>query len=159
MKADEQRKKTGPRRYTVLVVDDSHDDRFILRRSIGVDGRLEIIGELENGEDAVAYLGGKGKFADRGSFPLPDLLLLDLKMPRKNGHEVLEWLRSREMSEPVVVVLTNSIMPEDLQRSLALGAAAYHVKTAERGQHHAFIQALEQLLDERIGRMRSALAG
>ena len=93
--------------YTLLVVDDSAGDRFFLRRSLGDDSRLCIIHELGDGEEAVAYLSGEGRFADRAAFPLPDLMLLDLKMPKKSGHEVLAWMRERELSQPIVVVLTN----------------------------------------------------
>jgi CheY-like chemotaxis protein len=138
----------------VLVVDDSPDERYFLRRALGEDSRLAIIGELDDGERAIAYLGGEGEYADRNSFPLPDLMLLDLKMPRRTGHEVLEWMLAREQSKPIVVVLTNSILPEDISKSLDLGAAAYHVKTAERGEQPELIRALEKLLDDRVGRLR-----
>ena len=141
--------------YTLLVVDDSAGDRFFLRRSLGDDSRLCIIHELGDGEEAVAYLSGEGRFADRAAFPLPDLMLLDLKMPKKSGHEVLAWMRERELSQPIVVVLTNSICPEDLTLSLELGAAAFHVKTVEREAEPALIRALERLLDQRVGILRA----
>ena len=154
MKAGVMEKQRQDSRYTVLVVDDSADDRFFLRRSIGEDSRLSIIHELGDGEEALAYLSGDGKFADREVFPVPDLMLLDLKMPKKSGHEVLEWLAEQDMSRPVVVVLTNSIRPEDLTRSLDLGAAAFHVKTNETEVEPALIRALESLLDQRVGVLR-----
>ncbi len=154
MKAGVMDKQQLDCRYTVLVVDDSADDRFFLRRSLGEESRLSIIHELDDGEEALAYLSGEGKFADRAAFPVPDLMLLDLKMPKKSGHEVLEWLQEKEMTRPVVVVLTNSIRPEDLTRSLDLGAAAFHVKTSEREAEPALIRALEKLLDQRVGVLR-----
>jgi len=147
-------KKNQDSSYSVLVVDDSADDRFFLRHSLGKEGgRLVVVGELCDGEEAMAYLGGRGKFADRQQFPVPDLMLLDLKMPKKDGHEVLAWLRNRRMIWPIVVVLTSSILPADITRSLDLGAAAYHVKTSERGQQAELIRALEKLLDDRMRRV------
>jgi CheY-like chemotaxis protein len=137
------------RSYAVLVVDDSDDDRFFLRRAIRSSSRLTIVGEVCNGDDAVAYLGGTSIFGDREKFPLPDLMLLDLKMPRRNGHEVLEWLRAQSFPRPAVVVLTNSILPADLARSLELGADAYHVKTNERSEQVALVRELEEMLDKR----------
>ena len=65
---------------------------------------------------------------------------------------------SKVASPPVVVVLTNSILPHDLTRSLDLGAAAYHVKTAERSEQPELIRALEKLLDDRVGRLKSTPA-
>jgi CheY-like chemotaxis protein len=136
-------------RYTVLVVDDSEDDRFFLRRSMREDCRLTIVGEVCNGDDAIAYLNGDGVFADREVFPMPDLMLLDLKMPGRNGHDVLQWLQGQTFAPPAVVVLTSSILPEDLARSLELGADAYHVKTAELAEQAALVRELERLLDKK----------
>lgn len=142
-------------RYQVLLVDDSDDDRYFLRRSFAEEGRLDIVCELTGADDAIAYLAGREKFADRNEYPVPDLMLLDLKMPGRSGHDVLEWLQNQPGQKPIVVVLTNSILPEDLQRSLDLGASAYHVKTAERGGHRELIRALENLLDASVGRLRN----
>jgi CheY-like chemotaxis protein len=136
-------------RYTVLVVDDSTDDRFFLRRSMQENSRLTIVGEVCNGDDAIAYLNGDGVFADREQFPMPDLMLLDLKMPGRDGHDVLEWLRKQTFPCPAVVVLTSSIRPEDLARSLELGADAYHVKTADPAHQTALVRELEHLLDNK----------
>jgi CheY-like chemotaxis protein len=144
------------RRYTVLVVDDCEDDRFFLRRSMRNDCRLTIVGEVCNGDDAIAYLNGDGIFGDREQFPVPDLMLLDLKMPRKDGHEVLEWLRNQTFPRPTVVVLTSSILPKDIARSLELGADAYHVKTAEPAQQVALVRELERLLDKKPRRGQAA---
>jgi CheY-like chemotaxis protein len=144
--------------YTVLVADDSEDDRFFLRQAIRGNSRLTIVGEVCNGEDAIAYLSGQNVFSDREKFPFPDLMLLDLKMSRKNGHEVLEWLKGQSFRRPVVVVLTNSILPEDLARSLELGADAYHVKTAGRAEQAALVRELEHLLDKQP-RLPVALPG
>jgi CheY-like chemotaxis protein len=112
----------GKNKHTVLIVDDSDDDRFFLRQVLQRFPRFILIGEVRDGEDAIAYLSGEAKFADRRKFPLPDLMLLDLKMPRKTGFEVLQWLRAQSFPGLTVVVLSSSPLAEDVGASLALGA-------------------------------------
>src|ERR1044071_3344582 len=82
-----------------------------------------------NGEDAIKYLSGKDKYADRDAHPLPGCMFLDLKMPFVNGFEVLEWLRVQPaISDLNVVVLTSSPEARDRQRAAELGAKGYIVK-------------------------------
>jgi len=100
--------KLSSERYLVLMVDDSEDDCLLIRRAIGNTDRLRFIGSVSDGEELVSYLSGKDAYGDRKRFPLPDMLLLDLKMPRKNGFEVLEWLQSQPFENMVVVVLEQS---------------------------------------------------
>src|SRR5580700_10365315 len=114
--------------FYVLVADDSEADRFLIKTAIELVPRLQIAAEVANGTEAVAYLAGLGHFQDRRKFPLPDLLLLDLKMPFKDGFEVLEWLRTQNFDMLTVVVLTDSMDPEHLKRALDLGADFFHVK-------------------------------
>jgi CheY-like chemotaxis protein len=85
---------------------------------------------VENGQQAVRYLEGSEVYSDRARYPLPCLLLLDLKMPIMGGFDVLEWLRQRpELSRSLpVVVLTSSDQEEDATRSFELGARDYFVK-------------------------------
>src|SRR5205807_5891563 len=80
-------------------------------------------------EEAIEYLKGEGKFADRQEHPLPSLLLLDLNMPLRNGFEVLEWLRLQPgLRRLLVIVFTSSQLPEDVNRAFELGANSYLVK-------------------------------
>jgi CheY-like chemotaxis protein len=83
-----------------------------------------------HGEEAVDYLAGGAGFADRGKHPFPALVLLDLQLPRRSGHEVLEWLRAQEegLRRLPVVVLTSSREPRDINRAYELGANSYLVK-------------------------------
>jgi len=84
---------------------------------------------VEDGQQAVDYLGGAGKFADREQYPLPAVVFLDLKLPLLSGHDVLAWIRrQRELESLVVIVLTSSNEPSDLNRCYALGANSYVVK-------------------------------
>jgi len=84
---------------------------------------------VEDGQEAVDYLSGAGKFADRDQYPLPAVVFLDLKLPLISGHDVLAWIRrQRELESLVVIVLTSSNEPSDLNRCYALGANSYVVK-------------------------------
>src|SRR5207249_5534648 len=82
-----------------------------------------------DGDEAVEYLGGTGRYQDRTRYPLPALVLLDLKLPRKNGIEVLHWLRQQPALRRLpVVVLTSSKEPNDVNRAYDQGANSYLVK-------------------------------
>jgi len=138
--------------YTILIADDSDDDRFFLRKAIERFPRFKIIGEVTDGQEAISYLSGQADFADRRKYPLPDLLLLDLKMPRKNGFEVLQWLRTQSFPALLVVVLSGSSLPTDVEASLALGARGYWTKTAQPPRQNIIAKEIEALLDK--GRQR-----
>jgi CheY-like chemotaxis protein len=100
---------------------------------------------VEDGTQAMNYLQGKGPYSDRGKYPIPDVILLDLKMPRMNGFEFLEWLRcksDRSHRFIPVVVMSSSGMREDVDRAYALGANSYLVKPVEWNRFQARIQAL-----------------
>jgi CheY-like chemotaxis protein len=132
--------------YRVLLVDDSEDDRLFMRRALRDKPEFVVIGELRDGEAAIHYLGGQGAFANRAEFPYPDVLLLDLKMPRKTGHEVLEWLQGQRREKLCVVVMSGSFLPKDITRSRELGADAYFTKEALFEQQKATITEIENLL-------------
>lgn len=119
--------KTTP--PAVLLVEDNPDDAFLIRRAFkkaGLANPLQVVGD---GEQAVAYLGGEGEYADRTRYPLPALLLLDLKLPRQDGLEVLAWLRQQPMLKRIVVViLTSSKEFTDIDKAYEMGANSYLVK-------------------------------
>ncbi|HEX2222963.1 MAG TPA: response regulator [Thermoanaerobaculia bacterium] len=114
---------------SILLVEDNPDDALLLQRAfrkLGDESRIRV---LNNGENALAYLAGEGDYADRVRFPLPDLMLLDLKLPRRSGFEVLEWLRGQPgLRRLPVVVLTGSREAADVERAADLGANSYLVK-------------------------------
>jgi CheY-like chemotaxis protein len=134
-------------KYGVLLVDDSDDDRLFMRRILRVNPRFVVVGEAIDGEDAIAYLGGKGEFENRRAHPFPDVVLLDLKMPRVTGHEVLEWLRTQSIDGLFVAVVSGSFLPEDVARSMELGADAYYKKDALKQRLEAMVLEIEALLD------------
>jgi CheY-like chemotaxis protein len=138
------------RHYGVLIAEDSEDDRFLIRKAVGIAPSLQIIAEVPDGAGVVAYLRGEGEFGDRQRFPIPDLLLLDLNMPRMDGFEVLEWIRTQRPRDVIVVVLTDSLRPEHLKRALELGAHRFQVKPKSIADRNSMILALEQYLHRNI---------
>ena len=112
----------------LLVEDDPLSARLIQRvfRKTGLANPLQIVND---GEQAVAYLAGHDKYADRTDYPLPALILLDLYMPRKSGHEVLAWIKEQPgLKDLPVVVLTASQEPADIEKAYSLGAQSYLLK-------------------------------
>src|SRR5437763_782973 len=82
------------RKLRILVAEDNLTDLQLLRQAVTRDGVIVEIHEVHDGEEATHYLAGEGKFKDRLKFPLPDLLLVDLKMPKMDGLQVIKWLNT-----------------------------------------------------------------
>jgi|SRR5215831_17506813 len=113
----------------VVVVDDDQDDVFFLRRGFRRAGLSIHLLDLSDGVQATGYFRGISPYDDRLRFPLPDLVLLDLKMPKMNGFEVLAWLCGRpDMKDMPVVVLTSSPLEEDRKMAARLGARDFLTK-------------------------------
>lgn len=113
----------------VLLVDDCEDDALLMRVVFKRAGFTQKLQRANDGEEAVAYLGGEGDYADRVRFPWPDVVLLDLNMPRLNGFEVLAWMREHgTFKRTHVHVLSASSRSEDIARSYELGVNSYLVK-------------------------------
>ena len=113
----------------ILLVEDREDDVIMLRRSFQKAGITNPMQVVRDGEEAIYYLSGTEKFSDRVEFPLPELILLDLKMPKLDGFEVLRWIRSqRSFSGVRVVVLTSSESIKDVNLAYSLGANSFLVK-------------------------------
>ena len=113
----------------MLVAEDRDEDVEILKLAFQKAQVNEPLHFVSNGEEAIEYLTGAGRFANRAEYPLPRVLLLDLKMPLKGGFEVLEWLRLQPgLRRLLVVIFTSSELPEDVNRAFDLGANSYLVK-------------------------------
>jgi CheY-like chemotaxis protein len=113
----------------ILVAEDDEAHVALLRRAFGLAGILAPLHFVSDGDEAVAYLRGEGKFARRDEFPLPDLLLLDLSMPRKDGFEVIQWIRHQpEFGALRIVVLTTSDAVRDINKAYQLGANSFLTK-------------------------------
>ena len=114
---------------TILLVEDNPDDAELLTYAFGKAGITNPIILVDDGEKAVRYVKGDADYSDRSEFPLPALILLDLKLPRHSGFEVLQVIRSTEATRRTpVVVLTSSNQEHDIRRAYDLGANAYLVK-------------------------------
>ena len=136
--------------YSVLMADDSADDRYFLRRAMDDCARFNPVGEVEDGAEAIAYLQGEGQFADRSKYAMPDLLLLDLKMPRATGYDVLEWLKTKSFPSLTVAVLSGSVLESDKEKCQQLGAHAYFTKCASISQIKVILQKVENMLDHSL---------
>ena len=113
----------------ILLVEDSGDDIALMRYAFRKAGVPNLIFEVHDGEEAIDYLKGAGRFADREQYPLPCLIITDLKMPKVNGFELLEWLCGQpEFSRVPKLVLSSSAIEADKVRAAKLGAGAYFVK-------------------------------
>ncbi len=129
-----------------MIADDSVNDRVLFRAALLRATRLQIIAEAADGAETVAYLSRHAGTPTPGKPPLPDLLLLDLKMPVMDGFEVLEWLRTRPFDGMTVVVFTNSMDPGHIQRALNLGADFFQVKPQSHKDCVSMVLALEERL-------------
>jgi CheY-like chemotaxis protein len=131
---------TGP----ILIVDDNEDDVYALRRALRKAGITRSQQAVENGREALNYLSGKSRYADRNEFPLPFIIFVDLKMPLVDGFEVLAWIRSQpELGGIPVVTLTGSDEMKDHERARLLGAHTYLVKPPAPADLQRLIHSVE----------------
>jgi len=115
-----------PDQEIILLAEDSEDDILLIQRAFKAAFISKTVQVVRDGEECIAYLSGIGKFSDRSQFPLPELLLLDLKMPRVDGFEVLSWLRKQpSLNSLRVIVLTSSEAVRDVNRAYDLGANSF----------------------------------
>jgi CheY-like chemotaxis protein len=113
----------------ILLVEDRDDDVVLIRRAFEKSLIPHTLYSVNNGEEAISYLEGVGKFSNRAEYPLPDLLLLDLKMPAVDGFDVLRWIKQQpSLSSLRIVVLTSSDAIFDVNLAYQLGANSFMVK-------------------------------
>ncbi len=116
-------------KHTILVAEDDPNDFMLLERALRKNSILNPLQLVRDGEETVAYLSGTGKYSNRKQYPPPRFLILDLKMPRMGGLEVLEWLQNnRKFQVTPTLVLSSSRHDEDVQAAYRLGASSYLVK-------------------------------
>jgi CheY-like chemotaxis protein len=128
----------------VLYVEDDENDVLLMRRAwtwVGVPNPLQVV---RDGREALAYLAGEELYANRADYPLPCLVLLDLKMPRISGLDVLRWIRSQPAHLALrVIVFSSSKLPVDINAAHALRIAAYVVKPGPYDEWVAMVDALK----------------
>ena len=129
--------------YSVLLADDSEDDRMLFELALRKVPGMRLVGTVLDGDQAISYLAGRAEFEDRKKFPFPDLVFLDLKMPRVTGFEVLDWLRNWE-PKPFVAVFSGSELETDVRRALSLGADTYKVKPSNCEAYIAVLKTVQE---------------
>ncbi len=128
----------------ILLAEDDEDDALFFRRALSRVPAVLVIEHVKDGDEAVRYLTGEGAFSDRARHPFPDVLVLDLKMPNRNGFEVLEWMKGR-FPKLKIGVFSSSDEPQEMARAQRLGAHLYQQKTYDPENFGRFLHWLETL--------------
>lgn len=129
------------RAFTVLLVEDELNDIFLVKRAFKLAWLRNPLQIVTDGEEAMNYLQGAGKYADRSLHPLPKLIVMDIKMPRVSGFDVLKWVKQEggSLRRIPIVIVSASDNPADINRAYELGANAYMVKPVDfRAVQHLF---------------------
>jgi CheY-like chemotaxis protein len=131
----------------ILLAEDSEDDVILIERAFRKARILYPLKVVRDGEDAISYLSGFGRFADRVQFPFPDLFLLDLKLPNRNGFEVLRWIKEYpDLKKLPVIVLTQSDRIKDANQAYQLGAYSFLIKGTDFNDTVVFAQSVSDYL-------------
>lgn len=132
-------------RPVILLVDDNPHDVVLIRLAFRRVGIIDTIHLVKDGDEAMRYIRGEGAYADRHQFPVPTLVLLDLKMPQTSGFEVLRWIREQpKLAAVVIVVMSGSKNDADIERAYSLGANSYLVKPS---RFEEMVKMMESLKD------------
>lgn len=127
----------------LLVAEDDATDALLLERALRRAKSPFRMVRVSNGEEVIAYLERTGHYADQIQFPSPTLVLLDLKMPRKDGFAVLRWRQQIAGGRRLpVVVFTSSSLGQDVDKAYELGANSYVVKPTGSGRLETMVEAL-----------------
>jgi CheY-like chemotaxis protein len=133
---------------SVLIADDKREDRFLLNQAIERHAaQLHVVGEVEDGLQLIDYLSGKNVYADRDLYPFPDLLIMDLRMPRMDGFQALEWLQKHPFPHLKVAVLADSSGIAYRSEAVKMGAHFFHPKVSGLA---GLADAVEQLQREMV---------
>lgn len=115
--------------YTILLVEDEENDAILMRMAFKRNNISNPVLWAQDGLEAVAYLNGEGIYADRKKYPFPEVLILDLKMPRMSGFELLAWIREHPEYRVIpTIIMTSSRHDPDIERAYNLGANTYMIK-------------------------------
>jgi CheY-like chemotaxis protein len=134
-----------PETAVILLVEDSDDDVVLIRRAFEKAFIPTPIQVVHNGEAALMYLKGEGIFSNRAEYPLPNIVLLDLKLPGMDGFAVLSWIRKQPGVQTLpVIVLTTSNRISDVNRAYRLGANSFFVKEIDFDRSVEFAKTMGQ---------------
>jgi CheY-like chemotaxis protein len=146
-------KVNQPQDYLILLAEDEETDVILFRLALKTAGLLYPLAVVGDGQEAIDYLSGEPPYSDRGSSPLPALVVLDLKMPRMTGFDVLSWLGTQSHLRQIpAVVLSSSSYPEDIHRARNLGAREFYIKPHTVPELAKLLQtATERWLESGVG--------
>jgi CheY-like chemotaxis protein len=131
----------------ILLAEDEENDVFMMRRAVQKMNLALSLQVAAHGEEAIEYLSGKNQFADRTLFPIPDLILLDINMPRKNGFDVLDWpQKDGTLTHIPAVMITSSKVKSDVDKARELGAVSYLLKPVPFDVLKALFSATEEFI-------------
>jgi CheY-like chemotaxis protein len=140
-----------PARYTILLLEDTEEDVILMKRALRKNGISNPVQVLSDGQEGIEYMQGVGKFSDRLKFPMPDVVILDIKMPRKSGLEFLEWMHDHpELRVIPTVVLSSSHADSDVARAYSLNANTYFVKPNNFDEFVKLVGVMEQYWNNAI---------
>ena len=129
----------------LLIVEDDPDALLLLKRAFrkaGLDAPMHVV---TDGDAAVKYLAGEGPFGDRRAYPLPCIILLNLKLPKRSGLEVLEWMRAQpHLRDIPVMIVTTSDEARDRERATELGAKHYEIKPIDSGSLIGLVRKVQR---------------
>jgi CheY-like chemotaxis protein len=129
---------------SILLVEDDTNDVFFLRRAIQRAGIPNPVQSVEDGRQAIHYLEGTGDYSNRAKYPLPCLVLLDLKLPYVMGLDVLKWIRTRpELRGIIVLILSASNLAQDIRKAYFLGANSYLVKPTDPDELMSLVRVIK----------------
>lgn len=135
---------TNQESIPILLVEDDYNDVLLIKRAFRKAKIEPIMSIVSDGDEAVAYLNREGKYADIQNYPTPMLVLLDLKLPRRSGLEVLHWIRQQpKLKRLLVVVLTSSQENSDLGKAYDLGVNSYLVKPVDFKDFVSLIELID----------------
>ncbi len=128
----------------ILVLEDNQDDVFLMERAFrknGIEGCMKVV---PDGQEGIHYMSGDGRYADRNLHPIPDVIITDLKMPRKSGLEFLEWMRTHPEHRVIpTILLSSSQQNVDVKRAYDLGVNTYFVKPGNFQELVELVRSLE----------------
>jgi CheY-like chemotaxis protein len=125
----------------ILLIDDSEGEALFVKRMLRDAGLEEPIYSIHDSEEAIRYLSGESEYSNRQKFPFPDIILLDLGMPKIDGYQVLRWLRGQpELARTLVIVLTAEMDPKRIQLAYQLGATSFLAKNSSMEEFRNFVE-------------------
>ncbi len=138
--------KLAKEKFLVLAAEDLRDRGLSLQISISRKERMHFIGSVSDGQELLGCIKGEGKYGDRERYPVPDPMLLEVTMPRKDGFEVLDWLRGQPFDDVVVVILSEKEKVQGINKPMSVGGDSSRPKGGSPFTRRKLVKLLEEYL-------------